>query len=56
MAVFAGQGDPKRTMTTLWRAPGPLSEAAGGPGPKRGLSVDAILAAAIEIADTAGIE
>jgi len=54
MAVFAGQGDPKRTMTTLWRAP--LSGAATGPGPKRGLSVDAILTAAIEIADTAGIK
>jgi AcrR family transcriptional regulator len=48
--VFAGQGDPARSMALLWRAPG----ARTGPGPKPGLSVDAIVAAAIAVADTDG--
>src|SRR5215211_3223403 len=49
--VFAGQGDPARSMALLWRTPGPRT----GPGPKQGLSVDAIVAAAIAVADTDGL-
>jgi AcrR family transcriptional regulator len=49
--VFAGQGDPARSLALLWRTPGPRT----GPGPKPGLSVDAIVAAAIAVADTDGL-
>src|SRR5919197_2844981 len=51
MPVFAGQGDPARSMALLWRTPG----ARTGPGPKPGLRVDAIVAAAIEVADAHGL-
>jgi AcrR family transcriptional regulator len=51
VAIFAGQGDPARSMALLWRTPGPRT----GPGPKPGLSVDAIVAAAIIVADTDGL-
>lgn len=51
MPVFAGQGDPVRSMALLWRTPGPRT----GPGPKPGLNVDAIVAAAIAVADTDGL-
>ena len=51
MPVFAGQGDPARSMALLWRTP----SARTGPGPKPGLSVDAIVAAAIAVADTDGL-
>ncbi|MEU4767542.1 TetR/AcrR family transcriptional regulator [Actinosynnema sp. NPDC023794] len=47
MAVFAGQGDARRSMRLLWRAPG------GGAG--SGLSVDVIVDAAIEVADRDGM-
>ena len=49
--MFAGQGDPARSMALLWRTPG----ARTGPGPKPGLSVDAIVTAAIAVADTDGL-
>jgi AcrR family transcriptional regulator len=49
--IFAGQGDPARSMALLWRTPGPRT----GPGPKPGLSVDAIVAAAIAVADSHGL-
>jgi AcrR family transcriptional regulator len=49
--IFAGQGDPARSMALLWRTPGPRT----GPGPKPGLNVDAIVAAAIAVADTDGL-
>jgi AcrR family transcriptional regulator len=51
MPVFAGQGDPARSMALLWRTPGPRT----GPGPKPGLSVDAIVATAIAVADSDGL-
>ena len=51
MPIFGGQGDPARSMALLWRTPGPRT----GPGPKPGLSVDAIVAAAIAVADTDGL-
>jgi AcrR family transcriptional regulator len=51
MPVFAGKGDPARSMALLWRTPGPRT----GPGPKPGLSVDAIVATAIAVADSDGL-
>ncbi|MEV4128479.1 TetR/AcrR family transcriptional regulator C-terminal domain-containing protein [Nocardia sp. NPDC049707] len=43
-------GDPVRTLALLWRVP-----AAPARGPKQRSSVDAVVAAAIEIADAEGI-
>jgi hypothetical protein len=51
MPVFAGQGDPARSMALLWRTPGPRT----GPGPQPGLSVDAIVATANAVADSDGL-
>ncbi|MFJ7218700.1 TetR/AcrR family transcriptional regulator [Amycolatopsis sp. NPDC098790] len=53
MVVFAGQGDARRSMELLWgpRVVAPRT----GPGPKPGLSVEAIVAAAIDIADAEGM-
>nr|WP_325050301.1 TetR/AcrR family transcriptional regulator [Amycolatopsis panacis] len=52
MVVFAGQGDARRSLELLWRAgTGPRT----APGPKPGLSVDRIVAAAVEIADVDGM-
>src|SRR6266545_2393139 len=51
MPVLAGQGDPARSMALLWRTP----SARTGPGPKPGLSVDAIVATAIAVADADGL-
>ncbi|MDG4667824.1 TetR/AcrR family transcriptional regulator C-terminal domain-containing protein [Mycobacterium sp. 236(2023)] len=45
-------GDPVRTLELLWRAPG---DAQAGRGPKQRTSVDAVVAAAIEIADADGL-
>ncbi|CAO0836451.1 TetR family transcriptional regulator OS=Streptomyces microflavus OX=1919 GN=Smic_52950 PE=4 SV=1 [Streptomyces microflavus] len=54
MVVFAGQGDARRSLSLLWRA-----EVAApprvGPGPRPRLSVDAIVAAAVAIADEEGM-
>lgn len=50
--VFAGQGDARRAMALLWRTPA-VEEPR--PGPKPGLTVDTIVAAAIEIADEYGM-
>ncbi|MGX1771256.1 TetR/AcrR family transcriptional regulator [Nocardia brasiliensis] len=47
----SGAGDPVRTLELLWRVPG-----APVRGPKQRSSVDAVVDAAIAIADTAGIE
>ena len=46
-------GDPARTLALLWRDP-----AAGGTqrGPRQGLTVDRVVAAAIEVADADGLE
>ncbi|MEU3453248.1 TetR/AcrR family transcriptional regulator [Micromonospora sp. NPDC006766] len=48
----SGAGDPARTLQLLWRQP------ADGPrrGPRQGRSVDAIVAAAIELADAEGLD
>jgi AcrR family transcriptional regulator len=54
VSVFAGQGDPAWSMAKLWRTPstGPPRT---GPGPRPALSVDAIVQAAIEVADRDGL-
>ncbi|MGW4486799.1 TetR/AcrR family transcriptional regulator [Amycolatopsis sp. NPDC004368] len=54
MVVFAGQGDARRSLELLWRKD--VAPRAGGPGPKPGLSVDAIVAAAVELADESGMD
>jgi AcrR family transcriptional regulator len=50
---FTGTGDPARSMALLWRtrepAPGPRR------GPKAGLDVDRIVAAAVALADAEGL-
>lgn len=54
MVLFAGQGDPQRSMSLLWRtedSAGPRST----PGPKPALSVDAIVDAGIAVADADGM-
>jgi AcrR family transcriptional regulator len=51
VVVYAGQGDPRRSIELLWRG----SNAEKRPGPKPGLSVDAIVDAAIAVADEQGI-
>jgi AcrR family transcriptional regulator len=48
----SGAGDPARTLELLWRMPG---NSASVRGPKQRSSVDVVVAAAIEIADTEGI-
>ncbi|GLY51541.1 TetR/AcrR family transcriptional regulator [Lentzea sp. NBRC 102530] len=51
MVVYAGQGDPRRSIELLWRA----GAAEQRPGRKPGLSVDLIVDAAIEVADEQGM-
>ncbi|MFB7912541.1 TetR/AcrR family transcriptional regulator C-terminal domain-containing protein [Streptomyces sp. NPDC056061] len=56
MVVFAGQGDARRSMSLLWRAERPEQARRGSaPGPRPGLSVDAIVTAAIAVADEEGM-
>ncbi|NNH74841.1 TetR family transcriptional regulator [Nocardia uniformis] len=45
-------GDPARTLELLWRSPG---QGGSARGPKQRTTVDAVVAAAIEIADTEGL-
>lgn len=55
MGVYGGQGDPDRSMALLWAAP--ASEGTRtAPGPRPRLSVEAIVAAAIEVADAGPLE
>ncbi|MGX7829456.1 TetR/AcrR family transcriptional regulator C-terminal domain-containing protein [Actinokineospora sp. 24-640] len=51
MVVYAGQGDPARSLPLLWQVP----TASTRPGPRQGLTVDGIVAAAIAIADADGL-
>ena len=54
--VYAGQGDARRSMSLLWRTERPEQpRRTPGPGPKPGLSVDAIVTAAIAVADREGM-
>ncbi|WP_084964462.1 TetR/AcrR family transcriptional regulator C-terminal domain-containing protein [Thermoactinospora rubra] len=52
MHVFAGQGDASRSMALLW---GPPPEPRRAPGPRPTLTLDAIVAAAIEVADAGSL-
>src|SRR5579864_6794827 len=45
-------GDPARTLALLWRDPAAVPRH----GPRQGLSIDAIVAAATQVADTEGLE
>lgn len=54
MSVFAGQGDPARSMALLWRTDDATGER-HAPGPKPGLTMDAIVEEAIAVADAHGI-
>jgi AcrR family transcriptional regulator len=45
-------GDPARTLALLWRDPA----VAPRHGPRQGLSIDAVVAAATQVADTEGLE
>ena len=53
-AGATGVGDPRRTVALLWRHRRPIEESRRGP--RRGTSVDEIVAAAIGIADRDGLE
>ncbi|WP_061299632.1 TetR/AcrR family transcriptional regulator [Herbidospora cretacea] len=53
MVVYAGQGDPERTLALLWRT---TSDGPPRRGPKPALTVDAILEAAIAVADESGLD
>jgi AcrR family transcriptional regulator len=53
VVVFAGQGDPRRSMALLWRTSDSTDVRA--PGPKPGLSLDMIVDAAIAVADERGM-
>ncbi len=55
MVVFAGQSDPKWSLTALWKPPTPAS-GRRPPGPRPALSVDAIVDTAIDIADRDGLD
>lgn len=54
MAIFAGQGDARRSMALLWRS-ADSGDARAVPGPKPGLDVDTIVDAAIAVADQQGM-
>ncbi len=49
---FTGTGDPARSMALLWR---PAGEAAVRRGPKPGIDIDRIVAAAVSLADSEGL-
>ncbi|MFE4971423.1 TetR/AcrR family transcriptional regulator [Kitasatospora sp. NPDC056651] len=53
MTVYAGQGDAQRSLALLWGAP--EEPRAGRSGPRPGLTVDAIVSAAIAVADAQGM-
>ncbi|UQA96882.1 TetR/AcrR family transcriptional regulator [Streptomyces halobius] len=54
MVLFAGQGDPHRSMSLLWRTGHDVGKRSA-PGPKPALSVDAIVDAGIGVADAEGM-
>ncbi|CAM5307071.1 TetR/AcrR family transcriptional regulator [Streptomyces avidinii] len=51
----SGAGDPARTLELLWRGAGQPAARPGRRGPRQGLSVDAVVRAATELADEAGL-
>lgn len=55
MVIYVGQGDPEASMRLLWGVPAEGATSAR-PGPKAGLTLDEIVAAAIALADEGGID
>lgn len=54
--VFAGQGDARRSMALLWRTDHPDEDRrAPAPGPRPTLGVEAIVSAAVAVADEEGM-
>ncbi|MEU6243518.1 TetR/AcrR family transcriptional regulator [Streptomyces sp. NPDC047024] len=52
-----GASDPARTLELLWRVPGGASGREDSRrGPKQGLTVDAVVQAAVELADAEGLD
>ncbi|MEV7556597.1 TetR/AcrR family transcriptional regulator C-terminal domain-containing protein [Streptomyces sp. NPDC089795] len=51
----SGAGDPARTLELLWRDRGQPPAPPGRRGPRQGLTVDAVVRAATELADEAGL-
>ncbi|MFD4789288.1 TetR/AcrR family transcriptional regulator [Streptomyces sp. NPDC058459] len=49
----SGAYDPARTLELLWREPG---QHGSRRGPKQGLTVDAVVQAAVELADSGGLD
>ncbi|MFD4603165.1 TetR/AcrR family transcriptional regulator [Streptomyces sp. NPDC058464] len=49
----SGADDPARTLELLWREPG---KGGSRRGPKQGLTVDAVVEAAVELADSGGLD
>ena len=49
---FTGTGDPARSMALLWRTG---AESGPRPGPRAGLDVDRVVAAAVRLADAEGL-
>ncbi|MEU2768452.1 TetR/AcrR family transcriptional regulator C-terminal domain-containing protein [Streptomyces diastaticus] len=52
MSIIAGQGDAARSLKLLWGAAGGERRS---PGPKPALTVEAVVAAAVEVADEGGL-
>ncbi|MGH3627150.1 MAG: TetR/AcrR family transcriptional regulator, partial [Sciscionella sp.] len=52
MANRSGTPDPASTLALLWRVSGPER---GARGPKASRSIDGVVAAAIELADSGGL-
>jgi len=53
MAERSSAGDPARTLALLWRAPG---EPRASRGPRQRTTVDAVVSAAIDLADAEGLD
>ncbi len=52
---FTGTGDPARSMALLWRGHSTELETPVRPGPRPGIDVDRIVAAAVSLADAEGL-
>ncbi|WP_019544749.1 TetR/AcrR family transcriptional regulator [Streptomyces sulphureus] len=52
----SGGGDPVRTLELLWREVGAPEPSAGRRGPRQGLTVGAVVGAAVELADAESLD
>ncbi|MFB7634549.1 TetR/AcrR family transcriptional regulator [Streptomyces sp. NPDC056149] len=55
MVVFAGQGDPRRSLSLLWRTKDDGGRTRAPRGPKPALTIEAIIDAGIAVADAEGM-